>query len=73
MRNLFAEFKALIPQPPLQVGEVTAVANNIATVELPSGDTVQVRGAATVGQQVFFRDGVIEGIAPGLPVELIDI
>ncbi len=73
MPNLFQQFLDLIPDPALQVGTVTAVANEIATVELPGGGTLRARGAATVSQKVFVRDGVIEGDAPDLPVDLIEI
>lgn len=72
-RNLFAQFKALMPQAPLQVGTVVSISNNIATIALPGGATAQARGTASVAQQVFFRDGVIEGQAPGLALEVIDI
>ena len=32
-----------------------------------------MRGAADLGQQMFVRDGVVEAVAPGLPLELIEI
>lgn len=73
MTNLFRQFLNLIPDPALQVGDVTAVADGIATVALPGGGTIQARGAATVGQAVFVRGGVIEGPAPSLPVVLIEV
>ena len=34
---------------------------------------VTARGEVTSGQRVFFRDDVIEGPAPNLPVEIIDV
>jgi hypothetical protein len=72
-RNLFAQFAALIPQPPLQSGAVTAVSGGIITVTLPGGGTLSARGSATVGQNVFVRDGVIEGVAPALTAVLIEV
>lgn len=72
-RNLFAVFKSLIPTAPLQVGVVTAVSGGVATVELPGGGTLQARGDTTVAAHVFVRDGVIEGPAPTLSVEVIEI
>lgn len=71
--NLFAQFQKLIPQTPLQVGDVAAVSGGVATITLPGGGTIQARGTATVGQRVFVRDGLIEGLAPSLTVELIDV
>lgn len=73
MSNLFAQFKALIPQSPLLVGEVVATGTNTVTIELPGGDLINARGQGTVGAKVFVRDGVVESQAPSLPVELIDV
>jgi hypothetical protein len=73
MRNLYRQFLDLIPSPSLNVGEVIAVDGGVATIELPGGGQLQARGTATVGQQVFFRDGVIEGTAPSLMVEIIEV
>lgn len=73
MSNLYRQFQRLFPAAPLQVGTVSAVVGGVATVTLPGGGTVQARGEATVGARVFARDGAIEGLAPALPVELIEI
>lgn len=72
-RNLFRTLRDLLPEPVLFVGEVLAVSNGVATIELPGGATMQARGAATVGQTVFFRDGAIESVAPSLSLEVIDV
>lgn len=71
--NPYKLLKDILPDPRLEVGEVTAIVDGIATIELPGGGTVQGRGDTTVGQQVFVRNGVIEGDAPSLSVELIEI
>ena len=42
-------------------------------VQLPGGGVLQVRGAAVVGDRVFVRDGLIEGLASALTVLAIDI
>ncbi len=73
MSNLYHQFLALLPPRPLQVGAVTAVAGQLCTVQLPGGGVLQVRGAAVVGDQVFVRDGLIEGLAPSLPIVSIDV
>jgi hypothetical protein len=73
MRNLYKAFLDLIPDPALQVGVVQSISNNIATLEMPGGALLKARGEATVGQTVFVRGGVIEGQAPSLPVELIEV
>ena len=64
--NLQKRFLALIPDAPLLVGDVLAVSNGIAQIELPGGGLVHARGEAAVGQRVFVRDGAIEGPAPTL-------
>jgi hypothetical protein len=73
MRNLFREFLDLIPEPPLQVGKALSSANGVVVIELPGGSRIQARGQASVGQNVFVRNGLVEGPAPNLPIELIDV
>lgn len=71
--NLWKRLKQLLPDPPLLVGEVTYTSAYSSRVELPDGSVQVVRGEAAVGSKVFIRDGVIEGPAPNLTVELIEI
>lgn len=71
--NLFRQLIDLIPDPALQVGEVTSFLDGICTITLPGGGTLTARGEATIGQQVFVRGGVVEGPAPELSVELIEV
>lgn len=71
--NLFKRFQKLLRQPPLRVGEVVAYADGVALIEEAGGGHVQARGDATVGDTVYFRDHVIEGPAPELSVEIIEI
>lgn len=71
--NLWVRLKQLLPDAPLLVGVVVSVSAYGAVVELPDGARVSVRGDTTVGQSVFIRSGVIEGVAPELPVVLIEI
>ncbi|NDP57993.1 MAG: hypothetical protein GZ090_01360 [Oxalobacteraceae bacterium] len=73
MANLYRIFKDLLPEAPLLVGTVMAVQTAGCEVELPTGGIVFARGTATVGQQVFVRDGVVEGVAPTLTVVEIEI
>lgn len=73
MFNLYRQFAALFPDPALQVGDVTDITNEIATIELPGGGTITARGSTTIGARVFVRNGMIEGDAPSLPIEVIEI
>lgn len=73
MRNLYEQFRQLIPQPPLQAGTVIDVGSGVVTVALPGGGLIRARGNAAVGQKVFVRDDVVEGIAPSLTLEIIEI
>ena len=73
MHNLYEQFRQLIPDPPLQAGTVLEVGSGVVLVVLPGGGLIRARGSATVGQTVFVRDEVIEGIGPSLPLEIIEI
>jgi hypothetical protein len=71
--NPYAQLKAILPDPPLLVGTVLAFDDGTAIIELPDGSQVQARGDTTVGSRVFFRDNLIEGPAPTLTYEEIEI
>lgn len=73
MANLYRIFKDLIPEAPLMVGTVSTVETGYCVIDLPGGGQVTGRGSSSIGQTVFVRDGVIEGSAPILTLELIDI
>ena len=73
MRNLYEQFRQLIPEPPLQAGTVIEIGSGLVTVALPGGGLIRARGNAAVGQKVFVRDDVVEGIAPSLTLEIIEI
>lgn len=71
--NPYKLLRDLLPSPQLQVGTVQYVNNGVCTLELPGGGIAQARGTAAVGSKVYFRDGAIEGAAPTLPVEIIEV
>lgn len=73
MSNVYQQFRALLPDPPLQAGVVTEVAVGVVTILLPGGGRLRARGSAEVGQTVFVRDNVVEAVAPTLPLELIEV
>jgi hypothetical protein len=73
MHNLYEQFRQLIPDPPLQAGTVIETGPGVVTVQLPGGGRIKARGTAGVGQNVFVRDDIVEGIAPALTLELIEI
>ncbi len=74
MHNLYEQFRQLIPDPPVQAGTVVGVVGaGSVTVALPGGGLIRARGSAAIGQKVFVRDDVIEGVAPSLTLEIIEI
>ena len=73
MHNLYEQFRQLIPEPPLQAGTVGGGGSGVVTGALPRGGVIRARGSAGIGQKVFVRDDVIEGGAPTLTLEIIEI
>lgn len=73
MSNPYKLLRDLLPDPPLQVGTVTAFSNGVATIETPGGGIATARGITTVGAHVFFRNELIEGTAPTLTIEVIEV
>lgn len=71
--NVYKAFLDLLPGRPLQSGVVTAISAGVATVVLPGGGVLQVRGQTAVGARVFVRDDVIESAAPNLTAVLIEV
>ena len=73
MPNFYKLFRDLLPEPPLLVGTVTLVGTGVHEITLVDGGVLTARGNATLGQKVFVRDGVIEGEAPNLAIESIEV
>lgn len=72
-RNPFVVLQELIKTPGLVIGTVAAVDGNAVRVTLPGGGSLVARGEGVVGQKVYVRNGVIEGEAANLPIELIEV
>lgn len=73
LRSPIRRLQDLVATPPLDVGDVASVSGGMATITLLGGGSVNARGVATVGQRVFVRGDVIEGIAPSLPVDTVEV
>ena len=73
MSNLYRKFKSIFPDAPLLVGVVQAVAAGGCYVMMPDNSVVFARGTASIGNSVFVKGGAIEGLAPSLIAESIDI
>jgi hypothetical protein len=74
--NLYRALRELIPDAPLQVATVSAVnaSAGTSTVTWPGGSQQTVRGiSVAVASQAFVRNGVIEGAAPALTIETIEV
>lgn len=63
MNNLYKRLAALFPQDPLLTGVVLSTDGVQTVVSVLGGGSILVRGSAGVGQTVYHRGGVIEGIA----------
>jgi len=74
--NLYRALRELLPDSPLQVASVTAVhiATGDSTITWPGGSQQRVRGTSVAaGSNAFVRNDVIEGLAPALTLELIEV
>lgn len=72
--NIYRALRELLPDPALLVATVSANYTTETLVTFPGGAQQRVRGSGyTVGSKVFIRAGVIEGQAPSLTVETIDV
>jgi hypothetical protein len=72
--NVFRALRDLLPEPALQVATVSAVnVDGTLTVDFPGGGSQRVRGDASVSDQVFIRNGVVETLAPALTALTIDV
>lgn len=74
--NLYRALRELIPDAPLQVATVSSVnySAGSSTITWPGGTQQVVRGtSASAGSNVFVRDGVIEGAAPVLTPQTIEV
>lgn len=73
--NLWRQFRELLPDDPLLIGEVLVHHDDgTSTVLLIDGGSLRVRGVdVDVGKKAFVRGGVIEGEAPDLPGQTIEI
>lgn len=74
MTNLWEKFQALLPDDPLQVGEVDVVhSDGTVTVTLFGGGSMRVLGSGTVGDNVFIKGGKVEQVAPDLPYYELEV
>ena len=71
--NPYRRLLGLLPTYPLTVGEVISSSGGKVVVEQPGGGRLTARGSGAVGANVFVRDGVVEGAAPDLTVEVIEV
>jgi hypothetical protein len=74
MPNLWRQFQDLLPTSVTLIGTVvTTHADHTVSVQLLDGGLLRAAGTAAEGTRVFVRDGRLEGEAPSLPLEVIDI
>jgi hypothetical protein len=71
--NPYVALLALLPSYPLQIATITAIDGDVARLVLPGGGVLTARGTGAVADQVFVRDGVIEGQAPAMPFVQVEI
>lgn len=74
MPNLLSQFKDLLPNDRLLIGEVAAVEGERSRVVLLDGASLWVRGnSVPVGQKCYVKGGAIYQAAPNLPESNVTI
>lgn len=73
LRSPIRRLQDLVASPPTEVGDIASFTDGIARVNLVGGGFVNARGVGTAGQRVYVRGGVIEGPAPSLPVDTVEV
>ena len=74
MANIWAEFQGLLPYDPVLVGTVSAVnSDGTCTIDMPGGGVTRAIGSGTVDQNVFIKDGIIQGDAPSLTYYKLEV
>lgn len=71
--NVYRRLLDLMPESPVNIGQVISVNADGCTIQLRTGERASVRGVAAVGAWVYVRDGVIEGPAPELDTVEIEV
>jgi len=71
--NPFNKLLEILPSTRVDVGTVMAVYTDGVLVTLQGGGTTRVRGSANVGAHVYIRDGAIEGPAPALAGDTLEV
>lgn len=75
MKNLWTQFRGMLPGNSLDVGTVTAHnSDGTSLITLPSGKKITARGTTVaVGSKAFVRAGLVEGEAPDLESVEIEV
>ena len=75
MANVYRLFQELLPKAPLLVGTVLSHgAGNTSRVEYPGGGVQVVLGQEVdIGAKAFVKDGRLQGEAPNLPQETVEV
>jgi hypothetical protein len=67
MSNPWKVFESLLPDTPMDVGQVLSHAAGNSRVQLPTGDIITARGTSVAaGSMAYIRSGEVVGEAPGL-------
>lgn len=73
MTNPYRRLLALLPTTPRQVGEVISVSGLRVRVDLLGGGMRTCHGDAQVGSMVYVEGDQLTGVAPSLPVVVLEI
>ena len=73
MANPYRRLLEFLPTTPRQVGEVISVSGSRVRVDLVGGGVRTCQGDAQVGGMVYVEGDQITGVAPSLPVVVVEV
>ncbi|TVU67215.1 hypothetical protein [Cobetia crustatorum] len=73
MANPYKRLLALMPTTSRQVGEVLSISGSRVRVDLVGGGVRTCQGDAQVGGMVYVEGDQITGVAPSLPVVVVEV
>lgn len=73
MLNSYRAMRQLLGDGAVLVGQVSNVSSSSLVVTLDSGAKISAKGSATLGQRVYVKNGYIQGLAPSMTSQVVEV